>query len=99
MVVNVRFFKPLDSEFISELAVKTEIILTVEESTMAGGFGSSVLELFNSIHAKDIMVKTIGLPDTFIEHGEQDLIKDLYGINEEGIYQTAISLSRFIHSR
>ncbi len=92
MVVNMRFIKPFDSELISSLVEKKYNIITVEENVIAGGFGSSLIEYLNSIEERNTMIKTIGLPDTFIEHGDQETLRRLYGIDENGIYETAISI-------
>ncbi len=97
MVVNARFIKPLDTDFISALIEKTKIVVTVEENVLSGGFGSAVLEYLNTINARDVIVKSLGIPDIFVEHGKQDLLRQLYGIDDEGIYQAAISLASHIH--
>ncbi|MCI4624345.1 MAG: 1-deoxy-D-xylulose-5-phosphate synthase [Candidatus Magnetoovum sp. WYHC-5] len=96
MVVNMRFIKPLDEDFLISLFNKVKLILTVEENVQMGGFGSSILEFINSKGIRDVIVKTIGLPDNFVEHGKQDLLRHLYGLDEDGIYQAAIS---FIEKR
>ena len=59
-------------------------IITLEEGTVNGGFGSAVLELLedNGIKAN---IKRIGVPDEFIEHGKPDIQKKLIGIDKEGI--------------
>ncbi len=99
MVVNVRFIKPLDTEFFSELTEKIKLIITIEENMIAGGFGSSFLEFLNSLKKNDVTVETVGLPDSFIEHGKQDLVRQLYRLDTEGIYQTALSLSERLDRR
>ena len=93
-VVNMRFIKPLDTELIKDLITKTKYIVTVEENSLAGGFGSLILEYLNSINAIGLTVKTIGLPDTFIEHGAQKTLRKIYGIDEDGIYEKITSLIR-----
>ncbi|MBF0542221.1 MAG: 1-deoxy-D-xylulose-5-phosphate synthase [Nitrospirae bacterium] len=91
-LVNMRFIKPLDTEFIQDLINKTKNIVTVEENSLAGGFGSLILEYLNSINADGVKVKMIGLPDTFIEHGAQKILRKLYGLDEVGIFETALTL-------
>lgn len=91
-VVNARFIKPLDKELILSMAKKIKKIVTVEENVLAGGFGSAILELFNENNVMNITLKRIGIDDVFIEHGSQAILRDKYGINEEAIYKTAISL-------
>lgn len=86
-LVNMRFIKPLDTDFIKDLIKKTRVIITVEENSIAGGFGSLILEYLNSINSDGIRVKMIGLPDKFIEHGSQKILRKIYGLDEDGIYE------------
>ena len=80
-VVNARFVKPLDEKLIRKLAGETGRIVTVEENMLAGGFGSAVNELLAATPAR---VKTIGLPDEFIEHGTNSALREKYGLNRFG---------------
>jgi len=84
-VVNSRFLKPLDEELICRMAVKTGKIVTIEENVLQGGFGSSILELLQEKSLFSIPVKRLGIPDFFIEHGTQALLRKKYGLDEEGI--------------
>jgi 1-deoxy-D-xylulose-5-phosphate synthase len=86
-VVNARFAKPLDSELILSEARKTRNILTVEENAICGGFGSAVTELLCKCDLIDTRIKCLGLPDSFIEHGPQELLRSLLNIDSEGIAQ------------
>lgn len=80
-VVDARFVKPLDRDLIKGVVLKHEYLITLEENTLLGGFGSGVLELLNEEDLLgDIKVKRIGLPDTFIEHGSQHLLRERYGL-------------------
>ena len=83
-IINARFVKPLDEELILKYASKFDKIVTLEEGTVKGGFGSAILELLSEkgISSK---VKIIGVPDKFIEHGKPDIQKKLCGIDKEGI--------------
>jgi len=83
-IINARFVKPLDEELILNYAKKIKKIITLEEATINGGFGSAVLELLedNGVKAN---VKRIGIPDNFIEHGKPDIQKKLAGIDKESI--------------
>lgn len=85
-VVNMRFVKPIDSEMIKMVCKKTKNILTLEENALAGGFGSAVLEV---ISKEGISVKTalVGLPDNFIEHGPQDVLREKYGLSKRCIIE------------
>ena len=88
-VVNSRFVKPLDVELICSLAEKNSRIITVEENVRQGGFGSAVLEAFNDSGITGYQLERIGIPDTFVEHGPQNLLRSKYGIDAEAIVETA----------
>ena len=90
-VVNARFVKPLDEELIVSLAEDTRRFLTVEENALQGGFGSAVLELLGEKRFTGIACKRLGIPDTFVEHGSQEILRSKYGIDAEGIFQAAMS--------
>jgi 1-deoxy-D-xylulose-5-phosphate synthase len=84
-VVNARFAKPLDRELILEIAARTRRVVTVEENTLNGGFGCSVSDLLQRSELEGVPVKSIGLPDEFIEHGPQATLRSRYGLDAEGI--------------
>jgi 1-deoxy-D-xylulose-5-phosphate synthase len=84
-VVNARFVKPLDAELILNLGRETGKVLTVEENTLCGGFGSAVMEMLAGADTSGIKIRCLGLPDRFIEHGPQELLRSLLGIDAEGI--------------
>lgn len=91
-VVNCRFIKPLDAECITHLAQKIPYLLTVEESSLNGGFGSAVLELLSDHNIIPARVKRVGLPDQFIEHGSQTILRSKYGLDADGIVRSAQAL-------
>jgi 1-deoxy-D-xylulose-5-phosphate synthase len=84
-VVNVRFAKPLDTELINDLAGHIKRIVTVEENVLTGGFGSSVTRLLQESGHSDVAVKIIGVPDEFIEHGTQAMLRSKYSLDAKGI--------------
>lgn len=84
-VIDARFVKPLDSELILNEANKTGRLVTVEENTLIGGFGSAVLQLIHSQGAHDIQTRCLGLPDQFIEHGTQPLLRSKYELDAPAI--------------
>jgi 1-deoxy-D-xylulose-5-phosphate synthase len=88
-VINSRFLKPLDGDLLCQWAERTGRVLTVEENVLIGGFGSAVLELFQERNLLSIQVKRLGIPDVFIEHGPQSLLREKYGIDENGIFKEA----------
>ncbi len=85
-VVNARFVKPLDQDFIIQIAKMTGKLVTVEEHALAGGFGSAVLECLDERHVTGIKSLRIGIPDNYIEHGSQKLLRKKYGLDTDGIY-------------
>ena len=85
-VVNARFVKPLDVELILRVAKKTGRVVTVEEHSLMGGFGSAVLESLDAAGMTGVKSLRIGLPDAYIEHGTQALLRKKYGLDADGIY-------------
>jgi 1-deoxy-D-xylulose-5-phosphate synthase len=85
-VVNARFVKPLDGELILRAAKKTGRVVTVEEHALMGGFGSAVLESLDAAGMTGVKSLRIGLPDAYIEHGTQALLRKKYGLDADGIY-------------
>jgi len=84
-VINARFIKPIDEDSIMKSISKTEKLFTVEEGVLSGGFGSGVLELIIDKLKKHIIIKNIGLPDKFIEHGDRQVLLDKYGLSSKRI--------------
>ncbi|MDX1764544.1 MAG: transketolase C-terminal domain-containing protein, partial [bacterium] len=80
-----RFVKPLDVKMLRALSEETNCFVTVEENVLMGGFGSAVLEALEAARLDDIRLLRIGLPDRFIEHGSQRLLRQQYGLDPEGI--------------
>jgi 1-deoxy-D-xylulose-5-phosphate synthase len=90
MVINARFAKPLDSELILEAASQTKGVITIEENVLSGGFGAAVLGLLQKCGMSDIKVKRLGIPDEFVTHGRQDLLRSLYHLDASGIVQECL---------
>lgn len=90
-VVNCRFVKPLDKGFV-DIVPSAGRVLVVEENIRQGGFGGAILELFNDLGLKNMSVKRIGLPDKFVEHGPQDILREKYGLDSAGIMREARDL-------
>ncbi len=83
-LVNMRFIKPFDENLLDELSVTHKKIVTLEENTIVGGFGSSIAEYFIDKGYKNDILR-IGLPDKFIDHGTQAELHHLLEIDPEGI--------------
>jgi len=78
-IVNARFVKPLDKDLIIPLASKIQKVVTMEEGTLIGGFGSAIVELFNDNEVK-IPVFRIGIPDVLVDHASPDQSKEKLGL-------------------
>jgi 1-deoxy-D-xylulose-5-phosphate synthase len=95
-VVNCRFVKPLDVDLICALVKKNPRVITVEENVLNAGFGSAVLEVLNDEGISGFKVERIGIGDTFVEHGPQQLLRSLYGIDAPAIVKAA---ERLMHGK
>ena len=91
-VVNCRFAKPLDADLILSLAERPARIITVEENVLAGGFGSSVLELLSQKGVFPAGIKLLGIPDEFVEQGPPQMLRAKYKLDAAGIEQVALDL-------
>lgn len=92
-VINARFVKPLDSQIIERALENDRFLITVEENTLHGGFGSAVLEEVARLGANSQRVQCVGIPDQFVEHGDrEELLSDL-GLDADGLIATAQSIA------
>jgi len=85
MVINARFAKPVDAEVILSAARGTRKMVIVEENVLSGGFGAVVLGLLQKAEVSDVKVRRLGIPDEFVTHGKQDLLRSLYHLDALGI--------------
>ena len=83
-VVNMRWVKPIDDALLKELAASHDALVTIEEHVVAGGAGSAVAE---SLAAQGLSVPLlhVGLPDRFVDHGEQAQLLRLESLDAGGI--------------
>jgi 1-deoxy-D-xylulose-5-phosphate synthase len=85
-VADARFAKPLDGELIERLSAEHDLIVTVEENVLAGGFGSGVLEhLADNDLLGATRVLRVGLPDRFVTHGKPALLREEVGLTPEAV--------------
>jgi 1-deoxy-D-xylulose-5-phosphate synthase len=90
-VINARFLKPIDRETILRAVAECNFVVTVEESTLLGGFGSAVLEAANSAGLRTDGIRRLGLPDAYIEHAERaEQLRDL-GLDVDGIVRAVLA--------
>ncbi len=83
-VLNARFVKPLDAALITGLAKSVELVVTVEENSVKGGFGSAVALCLEEA-AVSVPQKMIGIPDEFVEHAPRGVLLKNLGLTAEGI--------------
>lgn len=86
---DMRFAKPLDEEILHEVMKHFRRIITVEDGSIAGGFGSAIVE-FAAHHNYNVEIRTLGLPDKFIEHGSPDELYKLCGLDYESLAKAAL---------
>lgn len=84
---DMRFVKPLDEEALHSIFKSYKRVITIEDGVLQGGFGSAVLE-FMADHQYNAVLKRIGIPDKFIDHGTTDELYREYGLDQQGIYRT-----------
>ena len=94
-VVDMRFIKPLDESLIDEISNKYKLIVTIEDNVMAGGAGSAVNEHLIKCNSS-AKILNLGLPDKFIEHGDQEQQKILNGLDAIGIEKSIKQKLRLI---
>jgi 1-deoxy-D-xylulose-5-phosphate synthase len=88
---DLRFVKPLDEELLHEVFSRYEYVITVEDGCIVGGMGSAVLEFMadQGYHAR---LLRLGIPDRFIEHGEQAQLYEECGFSPTAIARSTIAL-------
>ena len=92
-VINPRFAKPVDYECIASYARECDVLVTLEDHVLAGGFGSAVLESL-STEGIDTPVVRVGWPDSFVEHGRPDDLRRKYGLTAEAALQQVLAVGR-----
>jgi 1-deoxy-D-xylulose-5-phosphate synthase len=89
-VVNARFVKPLDRDLLraqlEQLGLPGAKLVTVEEHVVAGGFGGAVLEAVSEMALEGVETLVVGVPDQFVPHGSQDVLRKLLGLDADGLY-------------
>src|SRR4051812_23504736 len=92
-VVDARFAKPLDHELLEVLARGHDLIVTVEDNVLMGGFGSAVLE---SLADRDLLAATrvirFGIPDEYVTHGKPNLLREEIGLTPEAIAERVVQV-------
>jgi 1-deoxy-D-xylulose-5-phosphate synthase len=84
-VADARFAKPIDAGLMAQLAAEHDLLVTVEEGVIAGGFGSAVWETLNEAGSAPPRILRVGLPDRYVTHGKPALLHDEVGFTGERI--------------
>ncbi len=97
-VADARFAKPLDAELLERLALGHDLVVTIEENVLAGGFGSGVLEHLEDAFAdrpgERARVMRIGLPDRYVTHGKPALLREEVGLTGESVAERVLAALR-----
>jgi 1-deoxy-D-xylulose-5-phosphate synthase len=97
-VADARFAKPLDTELLERLALGHDLVVTIEENVLAGGFGSGVLEhledAFAERPADRARVLRVGLPDRYVTHGKPALLREEVGLTGEAVAERILAALR-----
>ncbi|MCL2208051.1 MAG: 1-deoxy-D-xylulose-5-phosphate synthase [Fibromonadales bacterium] len=88
-VIDARFVKPLDIKSYKELFKEHSIVVTVEDNSIAGGFGSAIAEILSEMKDPPRLIR-IGLPDAFVDQGEIDELREELGLSGNGIAERII---------
>lgn len=94
-IVNMRSLKPLDITLLHEIAERFDRIMTLEEGTLSGGFGSAVLEELTQMDLPAPQVKRLGIPDQFMEQGKRSQLLRKIGLDAESI---AVAARKYFHA-
>jgi 1-deoxy-D-xylulose-5-phosphate synthase len=90
-VINARFAKPLDTATLLRAVEELPLVVTVEEGTLEGGFGSAVLEAANTAGLETRHIVRVGIPDRFIEHAERGELLAELGLDVDGLCRTVLA--------
>ena len=94
-VVNCRFIKPMDKDYLQSILQRFDNVITIEEGVKTGGFGESVAAWLATNGYKG-SVKIISLPDEFVEHGPRDLLLEKWGVDQKGIEDIVLNQNESI---
>ncbi len=90
---HARFIKPVDEDRLKTIAERHSVIITIEENSLRGGFGS-FLQSYVAEKNWDVRVRSLGLPDQFVEHGPRDLLLKEVGLDPVSIANTIKNIAR-----
>jgi 1-deoxy-D-xylulose-5-phosphate synthase len=91
----MRFVKPLDEKLLHKIFKKFKDIITLEDGTIVGGFGSAIIE-FMTENGYKTNIKRLGVPDNFINQGTQKELYELCGYDTASIYNTIMEMKKHV---
>lgn len=97
-VADARFAKPIDAGLMAQLAAEHDLLVTVEEGVLAGGFGSAVWETLNDAGMKVPRIMRVGLPDRYVTHGKPALLHEEVGFTGQRIAERVMAAITDRHS-
>jgi 1-deoxy-D-xylulose-5-phosphate synthase len=89
-LINARFIKPLDTELFDQIAQEHDLIITIEENVLTGGYGQQVTD-YVSRSKLPVHVHTIGIPDEYVEHGNVDVLRKEVGLDVNAIVKQILA--------
>ena len=88
-LVNARFVKPIDTDYLKEAAENHRLFVTMEENVESGGYGEKVRKFVDDLRL-DVNVLTIAIPDQFVTHGSVDRLRTELGIDAKSIAERVL---------
>ena len=92
-VVNCRFIKPMDKNYLNESFPNHKLVVTIEEGVTTGGFGEGIVNWSNENHISN-SVMTIGVPNRFVDHGPRNILLEEIGLDSMTLFEKIYNFSR-----
>ena len=89
---DMAFVKPLDETLLHKIFKKFDTLITIEDGTVNGGFGSAILAFSQTNNYINKKIRVLGIPDTFIQHGSVNELYSQLGLDEKSLYKTILNL-------
>ena len=92
-VVNCRFIKPMDENYLNESLAKYKLVVTIEEGVTDGGFGEGIINFSNKKNFKNSFL-TLGVPNRFVDHGPRNILLEEIGLDSMTLFEKIYNFSR-----
>ena len=92
-IVNCRFIKPMDENYLNKSLAKYELVVTIEEGVTDGGFGEGVVNWSNKNNIGNSIL-TLGVPNRFVDHGPRNILLEEIGLDSMTLYKKIYNFSR-----